>query len=69
MERDSVIMTEHYFDAGVGTLNFMAPEIIKNFINYNNTIDSWYFINIFFYKIKKFQKYYFMNKVIWMCSI
>jgi serine/threonine protein kinase len=37
-------MTEHYFDAGIGTLNYMAPEIIKNFINYNNTIDSWYTI-------------------------
>ena len=43
-------MTEHYFDAGIGTLNYMAPEIIKNFINYNNTIDSWYIIIIYLIK-------------------
>ena len=42
LERDPVVMTEQCVEAGVSTLNYMAPEIIKNYINYSRKIDMWY---------------------------
>lgn len=41
LERDSVVMSEQSLLIGVGTLNYMAPEIIKNYISYTNKIDVW----------------------------
>ena len=41
LERGPVVMTEQMNECGVGTLNYIAPEIIKNFINYSNKIDIW----------------------------
>ena len=41
LERDPVVMNEQCVDAGIGTLNYMAPEIIKNYIGYSRKIDIW----------------------------
>ena len=38
LERDPVVMNEQCLEAGIGTLNYMAPEIIKDYINYSRKI-------------------------------
>ena len=45
-------MNEQSLEAGIGTLNYMAPEIIKNYINYSKKIDIWSFGCILYEMIK-----------------
>jgi len=39
--RDPVVMTDESVELGVGTLNYMAPEIVKNYVSYSKKIDVW----------------------------
>ena len=52
LERDPIIMNEKCLEAGIGSLNYMAPEIIKNYINYTKKIDIWSFGCILYEMIK-----------------
>jgi serine/threonine protein kinase len=52
LERDPIIMNEKCLEAGIGTLNYMAPEIIKNYINYTKKIDIWSFGCVLYEMIK-----------------
>ena len=52
LERDPILMNEQCLEAGIGTLNYMAPEIIKNYFNYTKKIDIWSFGCILYEMIK-----------------
>jgi hypothetical protein len=34
-------MSEVSIEEGIGVINYMAPEIVKSYVNYSKKIDVW----------------------------